>query len=91
MTTPSSTEERIARLEGSFEQIERRMGTLEQDLRHFRPYIAARFDKVEGRAERPDSRFEQVDTGIDRLLRWQPRLLGAIAASIVATLLTRIL
>jgi hypothetical protein len=29
----SSMEERIARLEGSFEQIERRLTTVEQDLR----------------------------------------------------------
>jgi chromosome segregation ATPase len=77
MTTSSSIEQRIARLEGSFEQIERRLGTLEQDLRSLRAEINARFDRLESR--------------IDRLLHLQPVLLGAIAASIVATVLTRLL
>ena len=77
MTTPSSIEERIARLEGSFEQIERRLGTLEQDLRSLRAEMNARFDRLE--------------TRIDRLMYWQLGLLGAIAVSIVATVLTRLL
>jgi chromosome segregation ATPase len=77
MTTPSSIEERIARLEGSFDQIERRLGTLEQDLRSLRAEINARFDRLE--------------TRIDRLMYWQLGLLGAIAAAIVAIVLTRLL
>lgn len=77
MTTPSSIEERIAHLEGSFEQIERRLGTLEQDLRGFRAETNARFDRLEQR--------------IDRLVYWQLGLLGAIAASILATVLTQLL
>ena len=84
MTTPSSIEERIARLEGSFEQIERRLGTLEQDLRRFRAETGARFDRLEQRMDRLEQRF-------DRLMFWQLGLLGAIAASILATVLTRLL
>ena len=63
MTTPSSIEERIARLEGSFEQIERRLGTLEQDMRSLRTEMTGRFDRVDNR--------------IDRLFYWQLGLLGA--------------
>ena len=77
MTTPSSMEERIARLEGSFEQIERRLSTLEQDLR-------TGFDRI-------DSRITRLEQRIDRLVYWQLGLLGAIAASILATVLTRLL
>ncbi len=84
MTTPSSIEERIARLEGSFEQIERRLGTLEQDLRGFRTETAARFDRLEQRIDRLEQRF-------DRLMFWQLGLMGAVAASILATVLTRLL
>lgn len=76
MTAPSSIEERIARLEGSFEQIERRLGTLEQDLRSLRAEMNARFDRLE--------------TRIDRLMYWQLGLLGAIAAAIVVIVLTRL-
>jgi hypothetical protein len=54
----------IARLEGSVEHIERRLSTLEQDLR-------------------------TLSAKVDRLLYWQLGLLGAIAASILATVLTR--
>ncbi len=62
---------------GYFEQIERRLGTLEQDLRSLRAEINARFDRLE--------------TRIGRLMYWQLGLLGAIAASIVVTVLTRVL
>ena len=73
MATPSSIEERIARLEGSFEQIERRLGTLEQDVRALRVEMMA------------------LNARIDRLFYWQLGLLGAIGASILATVLSRLL
>lgn len=89
MTTPSSIEERIARLEGSFEQIDRRLGTLEQDLRSFRAEVNARFDQLESRLNARIDRVEaRLETRVDRLFYG---LLGAIAASILATVLTRLL
>ena len=105
MTTPSSIEERIAHLEGSFEQIERRLGILEQDVRSLRAEMIVRFDRLDARFDRLDSRIDRqdthfgrldsridrLDTRIDRLVYWQLGLLGAVAASIVATLLTRFL
>lgn len=59
MTTPSSLEGRILRLEGLVEQIAR----LEQRLK----------------------------SRIDRLLYWQLGLMASIAASVLATVLTRLL
>ena len=102
MTTPSSIEERIARLEGSFEQIERRLGTLEQDLRGFRAETNARFDRLEERidgigqhidgiGQTLGQRIDRDGQRIDRLMFWQLGLMGAIAASILATVLTRVL
>ena len=41
--TTSSLEERMARLEGSFEQIERRLGNIEQDMRSLRSDLNTRF------------------------------------------------
>ena len=41
--TTSSLEERMARLEGSFEQIERRLTTLEQDVREGFARMETRF------------------------------------------------
>lgn len=58
----------MARIEGAFEQLERRLSTLEQDMR---------------------AGFERVNSRIDRLMYWQLGLLGAIAASTVAIVLTR--
>ncbi len=77
MTTPSSIEERIAHLEGSYEQIERRLGTLEQDVRSLRAEMNARFDRLDSR--------------MDRLIYWQLGLMAAVAASILATVVTRLL
>ena len=79
MTT--SIEERIARLEGSFEQINQRLGTLEQDMR-------AGFEHLERRIDALDAR---INGRIDQLMYWQLGLLAAIAASILAVVITRLL
>jgi hypothetical protein len=50
----SSIEERMARLEGSYEQIERRLSTLEQDMRAGFAGVENRFARMEDRIE---SRF----------------------------------
>jgi tetrahydromethanopterin S-methyltransferase subunit G len=54
-----------------------------------------RFDRLESRLDQLGGRVEDVDARsnarIDRLMYWQLGLLGAIAASIVATVLTRLL
>jgi hypothetical protein len=81
MATPSSIEVRIAKLEGSFEQIDGRLGTLEQDLRSFRSEVNTRMDGFRS----------EVNTRMDRLMYWQLGLLGAIAGSILTTVLTRVL
>ena len=62
---------------GPFEQIERHLTTLDKDLR-------TSFDRV-------NSRIDRLEQRIDRLVYWQLGLLGAIAASILATVLTRLL
>ena len=77
MTTPSSIEQRIARLEGSFEQIERRLGTLEQDLLSLRAEMISRFDRADAR--------------MDMLVYWTMGLMGAVIASVLASVLTRLL
>lgn len=77
MVIPSSIEQRIAHLEGSFGQIEKRMTTMEQYLRSLREEMHLRLDRLEGR--------------IDRLIYWQLALMGAISASILATVLSRLL
>jgi tetrahydromethanopterin S-methyltransferase subunit G len=46
--TTSSLEERMARLEGSFEQIERRLGNIEQDMRSLRSDLNTRFSWLMG-------------------------------------------
>jgi hypothetical protein len=90
-TPPSSMEERMARLEGSYEQIDRRLGTLEQDLRGLRADLNAWVDRVDNRIDQVNNRIDQVGSRIDRLFYWQLGLMGAIAASILTTVLTRFL
>ncbi len=64
-------------MEGSFEQIERRLGTLEQGVRALRSELSAMGSGLNAR--------------IDRLICWQLGLMGAIGASILATVLSRLL
>jgi len=81
MATP--LEERMARIEGPFEQIDRRLGRIENHL-----------DRLDSRLDQLDARITQMDTRvherIDRLMYWQLGLMGAVAASILATILTRL-
>jgi predicted nuclease with TOPRIM domain len=66
-TPPSSIEERMARLEGSYEQIDRRLGTLEQDVRGLRVDLNAWVDRVDSRFGQIESQIELVNTS--RLLK----------------------
>ena len=57
---------------------------LEQNVRSLRTEMNARFDRL-------DSRMDRLDSRMDRLIYWQLGLMAAIAASILATVLTRLL
>lgn len=80
--TTSALEDRMARIEGAFEQIDRRLTTLEQDMR-------GGFQHVNGQIDHLSGRIDHLTGRIDRLMYWQLGLLGAIAASTVAIVLTR--
>ena len=86
MTTPTpSVEEHLAQLEGSFKRIDRCLTTLEQGVRGLRADLNARMSRLE---ERLASRIDRLENRIDHLFYG---LLGAIAASTLATVLTRLL
>ena len=91
MATPSSIDERIARLEGSFEQIERRLGTLEQDVRAPRADFGPWVDRSDNRVSLAEGGLDRIENSFDRLFYWQLGLIGAIGASILATALSRLL
>ena len=125
MTNPSSIEERLARLEGAYEQINLRLGRLEAeivslgaDLRaeikalrsdtlgeinalrsEMKDEINALRSEMRGEigALRSEMRGEigalrsETNARIDRLFYTLLGLLGGVAASIVATILARLL
>ena len=76
MTTPS-IEERMARLEGSYEQINFRLGRLEGEIISLRSEITALRPEVNARLHRMS--FSTL------------ALMGGVMASVVATILTRLL
>ncbi len=76
MTTPS-IEERMARLEGSYEQINFRLGRLEGEIIPLRSEITAL---------RPE-----VNARLHRMFFSTLALMGGVMASVVATILTRLL
>ena len=83
MTSPSSIEERMARLEGAYDQINLRLGNLEGEVRALRTELNARMDRLEARIDRLDAR-------IDRLSFLLLALFGGVAASIIATIVARL-
>lgn len=105
MTTPA-IEERMARLEGAYEQSNLRLGRLEEETRALRVEIReglnslkaelnARLDRLEdrldGRMDRLEGRMDRLDGKMDRLFYATMALLGGIIAAIVAVILTRLL
>lgn len=54
-------EPRIARLEGSFEQIDERLGASERSTSARFDHVDRRFDHVDRRFDQVDHRFEQMD------------------------------
>jgi hypothetical protein len=81
-------EVRLARLEGAYEQIDRRLVDLRQDLdRHFAA-IDQRFAAIDQRFAGVDSRFggiEQRFAAVDQKLTW---IIGLIVATWTTTILT---
>ncbi len=78
----------MARIEGYIEQIDRRLGQIEAHLDRLEARMNARIDQLEAHIIEMD---ERVNARIDRLTYWQLGLMGAIAASILATVLTRLI
>ena len=71
MTTPSSIEERMARLEGAYDQINFGLGNLEGEVRTLRTELNSRLD---GLGSRMDRLFLVVFGGVA----------GSIVATIIA-------
>ena len=83
-------EVRMARLEGSYEQIDKRLDRVETNLARLEDKMETRFgqveaninrleDKMEARFNQVESRFSQVDTKMDGLRTLIFLLFGALA------------
>jgi tetrahydromethanopterin S-methyltransferase subunit G len=62
-------EPRLARLEGSFDQIDKRLGDLAANIDARFAQVDARFAQVDARFAQVDARFAQVDARLDSLDR----------------------
>lgn len=90
MTTPSPVEERMARIEGSFEQIDHRLGTMEQDLRMFREETSASFATIIARLDQTNARLDQTNARIDKVMYWMFGLVVALVLAVLGIVLTRV-
>ncbi len=79
MSTP--VDERMARLEGSYEQIRDRLNSIDARLTS----IDARFAQIDLRFAQIDGRFAALEQKIDLRFAW---LLGIVVTSWVTTILT---
>ena len=71
---------RMAHLEGAYEQISHRLGSIEQRLGSIELKFEARFAQVDGRFGQMDARFAQID----QKFMW---LFGLIGSSWITTIL----
>jgi len=78
---------RMAHLEGAYEQISHRLGSIEQRLGSMELKFEGRFAQVDSRFAQVDSRFAQMDgrfAQIDQKFMW---LFGLIGSSWITTIL----
>jgi cell division protein FtsL len=73
----------MARIEGSFEQIDHRLGTMEQDLRMFREETSASFATI-------IARLDQTNARIDKVMYWMFGLVVALVLAVLGIVLTRV-
>jgi hypothetical protein len=73
----------MARIEGSFEQIAHRLGTMEQDLRMFREETSASFATI-------IARLDQTNARIDKVMYWMFGLVVALVLAVLGIVLTRV-
>lgn len=74
-------EVRLARLEGAYEQIDRRLTELRQEVTAFRHDVEQRFVAIDQRFSGIDQRF----IAVDQKLTW---IIGLIVATWTTTILT---
>ena len=80
----------MARLEGAYDQINLRLGNLEGEVRALRTELTARIGGLESRMDRLESRVDGLGSRIDRLSFLLLALFGGVAASIIATIVARV-
>ncbi len=81
----ANVEERVARLEGVFEQVSDRLNSIDARLTSMDDRINGRFGQVEGRFAQVDGRFAQLEQKIDSRFAW---LLGVVLTTWMTTILT---
>jgi hypothetical protein len=74
----ANVEERVARLEGVFEQVGDRLNSIDARLTSMDDHINGRFGQVEGR-------FAQIEQKIDSRFAW---MLGVVLTTWMTTILT---
>ena len=82
----SPLEIRIAHLEGAYERINHRLGTVETRLSNVESKIDDRFDRVDDQFHRIGGRFDDLESRLDRRISF---LYGLIVISILIPLVTR--
>lgn len=81
----------MARLEGSYEQIDRRLGDLAAHLEARFAQVDGRFAQVDARFAQVDGRFDQMDGRIGALERKVDSVQWRLTALIVGTWATTML
>lgn len=79
---------RLTRLEGTYEQIDKRLGELRLDIDGRFALLEGRFAQIDGRFAQIDGRFAQIDSKIDGL-QW--RMTALIVGTWITTLLAILL
>jgi tRNA G37 N-methylase TrmD len=77
-----SPDEHAGFLQGAYEQVDKRMSSFERALEALRGELAHRFDGV-------DRRLERRETKIDSTLRWSVGTTIFVGATLLAAIVTR--
>jgi predicted nuclease with TOPRIM domain len=82
-----SLEERMARVEGILEQMDKRLGRVEAEVKELREEIRLGFQRIEDRFQRVDDRFQRMDDRFMSFTKWIITALIGSWATLMGTLI----
>lgn len=90
MMNPQTPGENFSFLRGAFEQLDKRVGSLENTLGALRQEMERGFDRVDDRFNAVDKKFDSLANIMQLLIRWWVGSTAVVGATLLAAIILRL-